>query len=440
MAEAEPGEDALNGTSWHGSRATEATEAVAHSPASRPIGRQTPAPCVALFLKSLEGHGLQRGMINLANALLSRGIRVDLLIPGRLRGASLERIARGVRLVRLSPDFRLRRPLAVLGEHLAADAGRRTPTLPMVTSRSSYYVAALARYLESGRADGLISGGTLYNLAALWARRVAATGTPIVISEHNNLPARLVATDKRLQWHWHHVPGFVRSIYPWADRIVSVSDRVGDDLAAVSGLPRNSISTVYNPVFAEELRRRADAPLDHPWFQPGQPPVILGVGRLRPQKDFPTLIRAFARVRAAQPARLVILGDEPERGARTRLLQLARQLGVEADLELPGYVPNPFAYMARARLFVLSSRHEGMPNVLIEAMACGCPVVATDCGVSEVLGSGSALIAPGDQEALAHRIIDTLSCATDGEGLRGRAMTFSPERVAAQYLDLLNLQ
>jgi len=433
MAEADPGEDARSEASWRG-----IVDVAPHLPAPRPVVRHTPPPCVALFLKTLEGHGLQRGMINLSNALLSSGIRVDLLIPGRLRGPSLEQVARGVRLIRLRPDFRLRRPLALLGSDLAREAGRRTRTLPLVTSRSSYYVAALARYLQAGHADGLISGGTLYNLAALWARRVAGTDTPVVISEHNNLPARLSAADKRLQWHWHHVPELVRCIYPWADRIVSVSDRVGDDLASVSGLPRDSISTIYNPVFADNLRLRADAPLDHPWFEPGQPPVILGVGRLRPQKDFPTLIRAFAHVRAVRPLRLIILGDEPERGTRVRLLQLARQLGVEADLEMPGYVRNPFAYMARARLFVLSSRHEGMPNVLIEAMACGCPVVATDCGVSEVL-PGTPLVAPGDHAALARSIAATLTHMPDVERLPAQVMTFSPERVAAQYLGLLNI-
>jgi len=166
---------------------------------------------------------------------------------------------------------------------------------------------------------------------------------------------------------------------------------------------------IYNPVVSPELYEKADAPLEHPWFRSNQPPVILGVGRHYPQKGFDTLLRAFARVRQETPARLVILGEGPE---RPNLERLASELGVAADVDMPGFDPNPFRYMKRAGVFVLSSRYEGLPNVLIQAMACGCPVVSTDCpnGPAEILDGGryGALVPVDDVEAMARAIVRAL--------------------------------
>jgi len=182
---------------------------------------------------------------------------------------------------------------------------------------------------------------------------------------------------------------------------------------------------------------KADAPVEHPWFQPNQPPVILGVGRHHFQKGFDTLLRAFARVRQQMPARLVILGEGPE---RPNLERLAAELGVAADVDLPGFDPNPFRYMRWAGVFVLSSRYEGLPNVLIQALACGCPVVSTDCpsGPSEILDGGryGALVPVDDVEAMAQAIVRALLgqvAPAPAEWLE----QFRVEAVAEQYLRVM---
>jgi glycosyltransferase involved in cell wall biosynthesis len=230
----------------------------------------------------------------------------------------------------------------------------------------------------------------------------------------------------------------IRHFYPWADAVTAVSDGVADDLARVSGLPRSAIVTTWNPVVSPSLSEAAAQPLEHAWFRPGEPPVVLGVGKLRPQKDFATLIDAFAKVRAKRPARLMILGEGVEEG---RLRVRARRLDISADVALEGFVANPFAYMARAAVFALSSAWEGLPSVLIQAMACGCPVVSTDCpsGPSEILEGGARgpLVPVGDSDALAAAILRLLDSPPDREGLRRRAEDFSVERVALRYREVM---
>src|SRR5690606_4100549 len=186
-------------------------------------------------------------------------------------------------------------------------------------------------------------------------------------------------------------------------------------------------------------------PLEHAWFQPDAPPVVLGVGALTEQKDFPTLIRAFARVRARRPCRLMILGQgktpEDTAARQAELRFLAKGLGCADDLELPGFVQNPFKYMARASLFVLSSRYEGLPGVVIQALACGCPVVSTDCphGPAEILAGGryGRLVPVGDDAALADAIAATLAAPPAAAMLRARAGLFSVESAVDRYLELL---
>ena len=185
----------------------------------------------------------------------------------------------------------------------------------------------------------------------------------------------------------------------------------------------------------------AAAPAPHPWFAPREPPVILGVGRLTPQKDFPTLLRAFALVRARRRARLVIVGEgRPE--ARDALLRLAAELGCGEDVSLTGFTHNPFCYMAAASVFVLSSLHEGLPGVLIQALACGVPVVSTDCpsGPREILEGGryGRLVALGDFSAMADAIGEALGRPGDREARMARGRQFTVERAVDRYLGLLS--
>jgi glycosyltransferase involved in cell wall biosynthesis len=189
-------------------------------------------------------------------------------------------------------------------------------------------------------------------------------------------------------------------------------------------------------VVTDELRRLQREPIDHPWFQPGAPSVVMSAGRLARAKDFPTLIRTFARVRQARPARLVIFGKGKSEAKTARsiaaLQALAAEVGVDSDVALPGFVANPFA---------LSSINEGLPGVLIQAMACGCPVVSADCpsGSKEILAGGryGRLVPPGDNQALAEAILATLATPPSAALLRERAGGFAVERAAARYERLM---
>jgi glycosyltransferase involved in cell wall biosynthesis len=389
---------------------------------------------VALFIRSLGGGGgAERMVVQLAGACAERGLRVDLVL-GRREGHFLHAIPSGVRCV----DLRGRSALGVLPAVLR-DPHTAAHFAPVLFSARPPWVLgcvpALTRYLRRERPEALFSALNYSNLVALWARRLADVPLRLVISERNTLSMQ-VAHDRRRRER--ALPSLVRRFYPWADVVAAVSSGVADDLARVAGLPRADIEVIYNPVVDASLAGQAEAELDCAWFAPSAPPVILGVGKLKPQKDFPTLLHAFARLRAERAARLLILGQGPE---RRRLLRLARSLGIAADVALPGFVRNPFRYMARASVFVLSSAWEGLPGVLIQAMACGCPVVSVDCpsGPAEILESGAhgPLVPVGDAPALARAIARVLDAPPAAAALRARAADFSAERCAARIVALL---
>lgn len=391
---------------------------------------------VALFLSSLSGGGVQRSMLNLAGALRARGHRVDLIVC-HPRGALRAALPPGVRLVALQPAPVLwGRWQAWTADPQAFGALLKPVLLPLKASRKLRYLDALARYLRRERPQALLSAMTYPNLVALWARRLAAVPTRLVVSERNTLSGYVDHLGR--SWRWRFLPALVGHTYPEADAIVAVADGVADDLARVAHISRPRIRTIYNPVVSADMPDRARAPVAHPWFRDGGPPVVLGVGRLEPNKDFPTLLRAFARLCARHDARLLILG---EGSARNSLRTLARELGIAAEVDLGGWEPNPFAYMARAALFVLSSAWEGLPGVLIQAMACGCPVVSTDSlgGVREVLEAGALgpLVPVGDDQALAKAMEAVLRDPVPGERLRARAALFSVERATQMYLEVL---
>ena len=208
-----------------------------------------------------------------------------------------------------------------------------------------------------------------------------------------------------------------------------------------TGVSPEKVRTIYNPVVTEDLAVQAQAPLAHPWFDVDASeriPVVLAAGRLTGQKDYPTLLRAFKEVRNQRPARLMILGEGQQRSA---LEALVKDLGIQEDVSLPGFVDNPFAYMARADLFVLSSAWEGLPGVLIQAMACGCPVVSTDCpsGPREILEGGTygPLVEVGDARGLAEAMLSTLESSVPPPQLKARASDFSVEAISDEYLAAL---
>jgi glycosyltransferase involved in cell wall biosynthesis len=387
---------------------------------------------LALFIRSLKAGGAERSTVNLAGALDARGYKVDLVL-GRAEGPFLADVPSSIRVV----DLAARSAISVL--RIAARRPRDflalAPVLLDNPPRTFGAIPALARYLREELPAAMLSALDHGNVAAVIARDLAGVDTRLTLSQRNHLTSDLAAAQET---RVTKLAPLIRRFYPRADAIVAVSDGVADDLASVAHIPREKIHAIYNAVTTPELYAQAEAPLDHPWFVAGGKPVILAVGKLKAQKDFPTLLRAFAMLRQERDARLVILGDGPEREA---LAALGVELGVAGDFDMPGFAPNPFAYMARADLFVLSSAFEGLPGVLIQALACGCPVVSTDCpsGPREILEGGvyGALTPVGDVAALKGAMAATLASPPDRKALRRRGAWFSPERAADAYLDLM---
>lgn len=363
-----------------------------------------PSGPVALFFAA-KGGGVQRGRVTIANALAERGLEVTCVMPE----------AEGPFLGRLSPK------VALVG------LGTRSP-IPLVLR--------LAAWLREARPATLIASQQHAIVAALWARRLAGVEVCVAVIQHNTL-SELCQQSRRRVVRWL-LPTAARLFFRWADQVCAVSKGVAEDLARVTGIPVGDIQVVYNPTVTPELVRQSKQPSGHPWLDAKDRPVILAAGTLIPLKDFATLIRAFARVRQAQPVRLVILG---EGGERPKLEHLARELGIAADVDLPGFSANPYAFMARADVFAVSSRVEGMPNAIIEALACGCPVVSTDCpsGPAEILENAKfgKLVPMADETALAEALSATLCASVDPDQLRRRAADFSVERATERYLQLL---
>lgn len=389
---------------------------------------------LAIFIRSLgAGGGAERMMLNLAVEFASRGHRVDLVLARR-EGHYLDDVPETVRVV----DLGVRSVLPAL-PWLARDPAIASHLVPAVFRAQLPWVFGaippLVDYLRQSRPDALLSALNFSNLVALWSRRLANVPTRIVVSERNMLSVRVERVKARTV---RALPPLVRAFYPWADAIGAVSSGVASDLAAVLGVAPERIAVTYNPVVTPAIERGAREDPKHPWFAPDAPPVILSAGKQKPQKDFGTLIDAFARVRRERSARLVILGDGDERPA---LEAQVSRLGLTDDVWMPGFVQNPFAYMARARVFALSSAWEGLPGVLIQALACGCPAVSTDCpsGPAEILESGAlgGLVPVHDPDAMARAISAALDAPVDREKLRVRAEFFSARNSGDRYLRLL---
>jgi len=399
----------------------------------------TRAEKIAVFLPSLEGGGAERSMLNLAKGFLAKGRKVELVLC-QAKGAYLDNIPAGATMIELPATGNLRaRWIAASGNLGDFFVLLRPVLLAKKVSPEVTRIRSLQRYMEDSQPDIILCALPYANLSAIWAKQLSGSGVPVVVSERIALSTYCAAPSNFRKWKWRYLPDLVRRGYPKADCVIAVSADVANDLITTIGLPRGSVTAVHNPVVDDTLRAHAQLALEHPWFLPGAAPVILAAGRLTEQKDFATLIRAFAEVRANREARLVILG---EGRLREELEQLACNLGIQADVYMPGFVENPFQYMARASALVLSSEYEGLPGVLIQAMACGCPVISTDCpgGSREILEDGrcGTLVSIGNAGEMKKAILAELDSPTPKEILIGRAEDFSVDRAVSNYLTLLD--
>ena len=362
---------------------------------------------LAVFAATSGHSGVDRVLQNLVPAIARLGLKVDVLgVEGH------------------GPRF----------EHLPAGVRR----VPLGAAHVNSAIPALVRYLRRERPAALLSDKDRVNRAALLARALAHVPTRVGVRLGTTVSVNLAsrgAVERHIQ------SASMRWLYPAADAILVPSAGAADDLAAHARLPRSRISVVPSPIVTPRMLERADEAPAHPWFCDGGPPVILGVGELSERKDFATLLRAFARLRRERLCRLVIFGEGRRRG---ELEALAAELGVAEDLALPGFVANPYPCMARAAVFALASRWEGMPVVLIEALALGTPSVACDCpsGPREVLAGGEVggLVPVGDDAALAAALATQLDHPTPREASRAAVAGYTDEGSARIYLAALGFR
>ena len=376
-----------------------------HALRPAPVPGSAPAALrLACYLPDLSGGGVERMRLHLLEALRDQGVEPTLLLT-RGGGSLAGTVPDGIRVV----SFRNRRT--------ASDLPR------------------LALWLARNKPDVLLSSMGHNNVVASLARIVAGSRTKLVVCQHNAL-----SHEARSGGSYRALPALLRALSPVAAGIVAVSEGVADDMVDCTGIRRDRITVIPNPVVTPSLAARAAAPLDHPWFAKGAPPVYVTAGRLVPQKDHMTLLRAFALHRRLRSARLLILGEGP---LHAELEGEAGRLGILADVRFEGFVANPLPYVTRAAAFVLSSVHEGFGNVLVEALACGTPVISTDCphGPAEILENGAwgVLVPPGNHVALAQAFDADLRARFSPAQSRRRAAHFSVERAAASYLALVGV-
>ncbi len=389
---------------------------------------------IAVLQNGLRPGKTQGVLMGLAGELCGRGHRVDVVLPrtpnrGSSQSPHATRVV-GLEAVPILPATRtlLRLPWRTL-KHIAPALGR---TVPKPIMRLS----AMVRYLQESRPDVVLSAAPTLNLVALWAASQAGVDARVVVRQTKDLSPGTVTRKTPLQRGW---PALTRYWYPRADRIVAVSNAVAEDLTRVAELPRERIAVIHDPIDMERIKALALEEVSEPWFGPGQPPVLVAVGKLVSRNDYSTLLRAVARVRATRDVRLVILGEGVE---RERLQKLVGQLEIANSVQMPGRCENPYKYMVRAAAVTYSAAWESFPRTLVEALSCGANVVSTDChwGPADVLDHGAhgRLVPVANDKAFAAAVLAVLDEPKEPQSLRRRASEFALAAVADRYLKILS--
>ena len=363
-------------------------------------------PKIAIFLADLGGGGAERVMINLANGFVACGLSVELILVYR-EGPYLQQLAPEVKVIELQAN-------------------------KLVTS-----VFGLAEYLKKYQPEVLLTALEDTNIVAICASLIARVKTRVYVTVHNNLSQESANANNLKR---KYVPYIIRWFYPYCDRVIAVSQGVGEDLQKF-GIKPKQIAVIYNSIYQSDLPQKATQKIEFPWLELADDPLIVGVGRLEAQKDFATLIRAYAIAKDQIPVRLLILGEGSQ---RQDLLDLARSLKLtDTEIAFPGFVDNPFAYIQRASLLAMSSTWEGFGNVIVEAMGLGIPVIATDCpsGPAEILAKGKygKLVPVKDPQAMARAIIETIQNPLESDILKNRAGEFSLAKSVATYRQIMGV-
>ncbi len=363
---------------------------------------------LAIFVSFTGRGGVERVILNLLQGMSAHEVDVDLLLVVGKRGFLPEIPWPNVRLIELKAKH----------------------------SHSALF--PLIKYLKRERPDVLMAAKDRPIRTAVLARWLSGVKATRVAGQlHTSILGFL---EKKSAWQKWQRCAPMRWFFPKLDQIIGVSQGLVDETVKITGLPRSRMSALPNPVLTPDIYARSLEPVAHPWANDPTVPYILGAGRLDPQKDFPTLLRAFDRVRREFPCRLIIIGEGP---LQAELETMIAQLGLQDCAALAGYTDNPFAWMKRAALFAFSSVYEGSGNVLIEAMALGVPVVSTDCphGPAETLQGGKLgkLVPVRDDERLAAAILETLRHPLTAAELQAAVQPFTVENSTRRYLEVLGL-
>lgn len=342
-------------------------------------------------------------MVILANGLAQRGHRVDLVLAK----------AEGPYLTEVAPEVRV------------VDLGSR---------RVSASLPRLIRYLQRERPQAVLSALNHANLVTILAREFSGIRCRLVISERRSAAGDPLSF-KTFATHW-----LMRRLYSRADKVIAVAQALADELIVDFGISSERVIAIPNPVDIDGIRALAAEDIDHPWVGSEEPPLFLAVGRLAAEKDYPTLLQAFAKVYTKRPCRLAILGEGELRPQLSGAIQAA---GLSDNVQLMGFQSNPYKWMKACAVYVMSSRAEGFPNSLAQAMACGARIVSTDCktGPTEILEAGKwgALVPVGDSDALARAMEAALDDPNPTKASH-RANDFHPHRTVAMYENALMLE
>lgn len=376
-------------------------------PLSRLVADET-RPDVALFLPTLYSGGAERVQLNLAGYFHDRGLRTDLVICKNF-GSLKDQVPDGVRLISLD------------------------------SRKVMFSTPAYLRYLRIARPSVVLSSVENAAIISCIGKMLSSHRHRLLVRLDNSLSEPGILP---LQMHRWPVMAAIASTFHAADAFIAVSDGLKKQLGRLPGLGEKPIRRIYNPIIHEGFEAQAEqAPVLPASIKPGEP-FVLAVGRLHKQKGYTHLLQAFARVVKQRPSHLIILG---EGGDREELQGLASSLGITPHVHFLGYAPNPLAYMRHAAVFVLSSLAEGFGNVIVEALACGTPVISTDCphGPREILSDGryGTLVRVGDADSLAQAIVAKLNVPKPAmsEELKEHLRLFSIETIGKRYIEELGL-
>lgn len=364
---------------------------------------------IAFYVPSLTVGGAERVTVTVANGLAERGYDIHLIVP-YYEGAFVGDIHDSVTVFDL-----------------------QTPKVPGIGIGAS--LPRLVSYFRR-QTPSIVFAQMLYaSDICLLAHRLTGSDAMFVPTVHNTVGINEPLKEQFVQW-------LAKGLSGHADQFVTVSDGAADSVVDHLDVPREKVSVLHNPIPVTEIRTQACEGGGHQWIADDEYDVVLAVGRLAPQKNYPLLLRAFQRLHEGAPeTRAIIIGRGPD---REELEALAADLGIEDSVDFLGYVDNPYAFMSSADVLAMSSIHEGLPTVLLEALACGCPVVSTDCpsGPRTILDDGTygPLVDVGDVDGFAAALEETLADPPERTTLVERARDFAPEEILDEYVEFIESQ